>query len=118
MDRIPLRDCDLENFSTLLQSWSAARNMVHTVRPPGFGTVDYKNLSPKELNSHLTRALADIDAADVIRHFVGFPLLGAPSVLNEAAVVCLDIEWWQHQPKPTTELGKCHNFLVLVGISN
>ncbi|KAH3945226.1 hypothetical protein HBI56_055370 [Parastagonospora nodorum] len=79
--------------------------MVHIVRPPGFGMGDNNKLSPKELNSHLTRALADIDAADVVRHFVGFPLLGAPSVLNEAAVVCLDIEWWQHQPKPTTELG-------------
>jgi hypothetical protein len=92
--------------------------MVHIVRPPGFGMGDNNKLSSKELNSHLTRALADIDAADVVRHFVGFPLLGAPSVLNEAAVICLDIEWWQHQPKPTTELGKFNSLSVLAAISN
>lgn len=118
MERSPLRNHELQNISTLLTPLSAAHNMVHIVKPPGFGMVDYNKLSPKELNSHLTRALADIDAADVIRHFVGFPLLGAPSVLNEAAVVCLDIEWWQHHPKPTTELGKCNYLLVLVAISN
>jgi hypothetical protein len=63
------------------------------------------NLTPTELNTYLASALLEVNEADVVRHFVGFPLLGAPPVLNEAAVVCLDIEWWQNHPKPTTELG-------------
>jgi hypothetical protein len=56
-------------------------------------------------NSILMGALANQNEANVIRHFVGSPILGTPLSLNEAAIVCLDIEWWQRDPKPTTEIG-------------
>ena len=56
-------------------------------------------------NSYLTSTLASQTDADVIRHFAGFPILGVPSTLNEAAIVCLDVEWWYKDPKPTTEVG-------------
>jgi hypothetical protein len=50
-------------------------------------------------------ALEDQNDAAVIRHFLGSPILGTPTALNEAAIVCLDMEWWQKDPKPTTEIG-------------
>jgi hypothetical protein len=59
----------------------------------------------KDMNSYLAGALAIQGDADVLRHFIGFPFLGAPAALNEAAIVCLDMEWWQKDPKPTTEIG-------------
>jgi hypothetical protein len=59
----------------------------------------------KDMNSYLAGALANQGDADVLRHFIGFPFLGAPAALNEAAIVCLDIEWWQKEPKLTTEIG-------------
>ncbi|KAF1912176.1 hypothetical protein BDU57DRAFT_506163 [Ampelomyces quisqualis] len=61
--------------------------------------------SPMTWNTFLANVLADQPDANVLRHFVGFPILGAPTMLNNAAIVCLDIEWWQMDPKPTTEIG-------------
>ncbi|KAF2030422.1 hypothetical protein EK21DRAFT_65449 [Setomelanomma holmii] len=57
------------------------------------------------VNAYLRQALANLHDVNVIRHFVGFPLLGVPPALNEATVICPDIEWWQKEPKPTTEIG-------------
>lgn len=57
------------------------------------------------VNEYIRNSLAHQSDANVIRHFAGFPFLGAPLGLNQATVVCLDIEWWQKEPKPTTELG-------------
>ncbi|CAO2647594.1 Nn.00g085160.m01.CDS01 [Neocucurbitaria sp. VM-36] len=60
---------------------------------------------PEDQNLHLTDALQYQSDNNVLRHFLGFPILGAQTSLNEAAVVCLDAEWWQKDPKPITELG-------------
>ncbi|KAH7069838.1 hypothetical protein BKA63DRAFT_89444 [Paraphoma chrysanthemicola] len=57
------------------------------------------------VNDFISHALANVSDVNVVRHFVGFPLLGAPASLNEATVVCLDIEWWQKDSSATTELG-------------
>ncbi|KAF2825438.1 hypothetical protein CC86DRAFT_407651 [Ophiobolus disseminans] len=64
-------------------------------------------LIPKDQTSNalLTSVLANQTGAEVVRHFAGFPLVGMPPALNQAAIVCLDIEWWYKEPKPTTELG-------------
>lgn len=56
-------------------------------------------------NIHLAKALEGQRGADVLRHFCGFPVVGAPPTLNQAAIVCLDMEWWYKEPKPMTELG-------------
>jgi hypothetical protein len=56
-------------------------------------------------NTFLTDFLAGCSDADIIRHFVGYPMTGAPIILKEAAVVCLDTECWSREPKPTTEIG-------------
>jgi hypothetical protein len=56
-------------------------------------------------NTHLAMVLASRTGGDVIRHFCGFPIMGAPPTLNQAAVVCLDMEWWYKEPRPITELG-------------
>ncbi|KAF2661017.1 hypothetical protein K491DRAFT_620100, partial [Lophiostoma macrostomum CBS 122681] len=45
---------------------------------------------------------------EILRHFLGQPLEGAPDLLNRAIFVGLDLEWWEHEepkPKPTTEIG-------------
>jgi hypothetical protein len=60
---------------------------------------------PKTMNEWLESALANHSSEEVMLHFLGHPLLGAPAVLNTAAIVCMDIEWWQKEPKPTTEIG-------------
>lgn len=57
------------------------------------------------MNACLATLLKNFDDASILPNFLGFPLFGATAALNEAAIVCLDIEWWQHEPKPTTELG-------------
>jgi len=56
-------------------------------------------------NINLAKALEGHTGADVLRHFCGFPIIGAPIALNQAAIVCLDMEWWYKEPKPMTELG-------------
>jgi hypothetical protein len=61
-----------------------------------------------------TEFLAACSDADIVRHFVGYPMTGAPTILNEAAVMCLDAEWWSREPKPRTEIGVSE--LVLKGV--
>ena len=56
-------------------------------------------------NDHLQQSLQNTSAFEVLGHFCGIPAVGSPQRLNEAAVVCIDAEWWQKEPKPTTELG-------------
>ncbi|KAI8931613.1 hypothetical protein NX059_011265 [Plenodomus lindquistii] len=60
---------------------------------------------PQNYNSFLAGFLLDRSDVSVLRHFLGFPIPGAPALLNETAVVCIDTEWWQKEPKPTTEIG-------------
>ncbi|KAH8722789.1 hypothetical protein GQ44DRAFT_621920 [Phaeosphaeriaceae sp. PMI808] len=60
---------------------------------------------PQEWNTYLATALSDLEDLDVLRHFLGYPLPSAPPTLDEAAIVCLDVEWWWKEPKPTTEIG-------------
>lgn len=67
--------------------------------------VDNSRPTATSWNAYLSSALASKDDAEVLRHFFGFPLFGMPSAINHAAIVCLDIEWWQKDPKPTTEIG-------------
>jgi hypothetical protein len=38
-------------------------------------------------------------------HFLGHPIVGAPYSLDETVIVCLNLEWWQNDPHPTTEIG-------------
>lgn len=61
--------------------------------------------SPDMLNLWLKKVLENCDEVSVLRHFLGFPIFGAPATLHKAAIVCLDIEWWQNEPHPTTEFG-------------
>lgn len=56
-------------------------------------------------NSALRSVLASHTGAEVICHFSGFPLIGMPPALNQAAIVCLDMEWWYKNPMLITELG-------------
>jgi hypothetical protein len=56
-------------------------------------------------NGFLASMLAHKSSAEILRNFLGFPILDASGRLNMAAVVCLDAEWWMKDPKPTTELG-------------
>jgi hypothetical protein len=58
-----------------------------------------------DMNPSLANVLENADDVSVLHHFLGFPQLGAPAALNQAAIVCLDIEWYQHEPNPTIELG-------------
>ena len=58
-----------------------------------------------DLNSLLANVLENADGVSVLHHFLGFRQLGAPTALSQAAIVCLDIEWYQHEPNPTIELG-------------
>jgi hypothetical protein len=32
-------------------------------------------------------------------------MLFAPFILDQAAIISLDVEWWQKEPRPTTETG-------------
>ncbi|KAF2679757.1 hypothetical protein K458DRAFT_460608 [Lentithecium fluviatile CBS 122367] len=59
------------------------------------------DLQKKELAGFLA-AQKDID---VMMHFLGRPLHDAPFTLDEAVIVCLNLEWWQKEPHPTTEVG-------------
>ncbi|KAF1941784.1 hypothetical protein EJ02DRAFT_503301 [Clathrospora elynae] len=61
--------------------------------------------TPRDWNADLTSSLEHKCDKDVLLKFLGSPLHGAPVRLNEAAVVCIDAEWWMREPKPTTELG-------------
>lgn len=56
-------------------------------------------------NDYLPQSLQHTSAFEVLGHFCGIPAVGSPERLNEAAFVCIDTEWWQKEPKPTTELG-------------
>lgn len=56
-------------------------------------------------DSYLAQELNLVSDKNVLRHFYGFPIFGAPSVLHEAAIVCLNASWWQKEPFPTTEFG-------------
>ncbi|KAH9879562.1 hypothetical protein IAQ61_001380 [Plenodomus lingam] len=60
---------------------------------------------PHDWNSFLAGFLLARSDVTILRHFLGFPIVGAPALLNEAAVVCIDTEWWQKEPNPTTEIG-------------
>lgn len=53
----------------------------------------------------LAHELSEITDTNVLRHFYGSPVIGAPQVLRDAAIVCLSASWWQKEPYPTTELG-------------
>ncbi|KAH6865547.1 hypothetical protein BKA58DRAFT_422871 [Alternaria rosae] len=56
-------------------------------------------------NEYLLQFLQQTSAFEVLGSFCGIPAVGSPQRLNETAVVCIDAEWWQKEPKPTTELG-------------
>ncbi|KAH9876538.1 hypothetical protein J1614_003669 [Plenodomus biglobosus] len=66
-------------------------------------TTDYH--VPRDRNSFLAGYLLGQSDVTVLRHFLGFPIPGAPAFLGEATVVSIDTEWWQKEPKPTTEIG-------------
>jgi hypothetical protein len=61
--------------------------------------------APVDVNKVLTASLTHMSGAAVLAHFMGFPMRNMPEALNDAAVVCLDAEWWEKKPHPTTELG-------------
>ena len=42
---------------------------------------------------------------EILRHFLGYPIEGAPKTINETLLIGLDTEWWEKDPKPTTEFG-------------
>lgn len=42
---------------------------------------------------------------EILRHFLGYPIEGAPKTINEILLIGLDTEWWEKDPKPTTEFG-------------
>ncbi|KAL1801268.1 hypothetical protein ACET3X_001610 [Alternaria dauci] len=63
------------------------------------------NQGDSTLNSPLQQILRDKSAIDILGHFLGTPAVEDRSRLDEAAIVCLDAEWWMKEPKPTTELG-------------
>jgi hypothetical protein len=56
-------------------------------------------------NGFLASMLAHTSAAEILRNFLGFPIVDPSGRLNMAAIVCLDAEWWMKDPKPTTEFG-------------
>ncbi|ORY03760.1 hypothetical protein BCR34DRAFT_544959 [Clohesyomyces aquaticus] len=58
-----------------------------------------------ELIAQLTTFLSHHSESTVMRHFLGMPLPEAPSLLNHAILVGIDTEWWEKDPKPTTEIG-------------
>ncbi|KAF2849588.1 hypothetical protein T440DRAFT_130838 [Plenodomus tracheiphilus IPT5] len=67
-------------------------------------TTDFDYI-PHDWNSFLAGYLLSRSDVSILRHFLGIPIPGAPALLNEVAVVCIDTEWWQKEPKPTTEIG-------------
>jgi hypothetical protein len=72
------------------------------------------NASSSDANAFLECLLAKMPGEIVLRHFMGVPLMapfGDNLSLNEAAIVCLDFEWWQEEPKPTTEIGTAERVL-------
>ena len=48
----------------------------------------------EQSNENLSTILASHSGAAVLRHFAGYPLIGMPPSMNQAAIVCLDMEWW------------------------
>jgi len=57
-------------------------------------------------NELLKAFLESKSANEVLGNFLGAPVLDDPSGrLHDAAIISLDTEWWQKEPKPVTELG-------------
>jgi hypothetical protein len=61
--------------------------------------------TPSSWNPYLADELAFKSDVDVLRHALGFAHADMPTALNESHIVCLDFEWWEKDPKPTTEIG-------------
>jgi hypothetical protein len=61
--------------------------------------------TPSSWNPYLADELAFKSDVDVLRHALGFAYADMPTALNESHIVCLDFEWWEKDPKPTTEIG-------------
>ncbi|KAF2635603.1 hypothetical protein P280DRAFT_493592 [Massarina eburnea CBS 473.64] len=55
----------------------------------------------------------------ILRHFLGGPgiLPMAPEYLATSAIICLNLEWWQKEPHPTTEIGIAEFFPSTTGPS-
>lgn len=68
-------------------------------------SMDQDMFASPDMHVWLADVLENYDEVSVLRHFLGFPIFGAPATLHKAAVVCLDIEWWQNEPHRTTEIG-------------
>lgn len=49
-------------------------------------------------NAELVDFLSYYSQGDVLRHFLGHRIPGAPAWLDEALVLGLDTEWWQDNP--------------------
>jgi hypothetical protein len=46
--------------------------------------------TPSSWNAYLANELVSKDDVDVLRHLLGFTLPGMPTMLDQAAIVCLD----------------------------
>ncbi|KAF2250384.1 hypothetical protein BU26DRAFT_594219 [Trematosphaeria pertusa] len=57
------------------------------------------------LKAELHAFLSTHTDTNVLRHFLGTSFPFAPLHLNDCAIVCLNLEWWQKEPHPTTEIG-------------
>lgn len=57
-------------------------------------------------NDLLREFLEDKSAEKVLGNFLGTPILDDPSGrLDDAAIISIDMEWWQYNSKPVTEIG-------------
>jgi hypothetical protein len=66
-------------------------------------TNPYSGTDP--VKAELAAYLSTQKDIDVMLHFLGCPLVDAPNSLSEAAIVSLNLEWWEKEPHPTTEIG-------------
>jgi hypothetical protein len=69
------------------------------------GSAHGASASSDPSNLQLALYLRTRSQKDVLRHFIGHPLRGAPPSLNEALVIGLDVEWWEREPKPIIDIG-------------
>lgn len=67
------------------------------------------NMSPSLVEESplaaLSAYLTQHSELSILQHFLSRPLPNAPSLLNDAVFVGLDMEWWERQPASITETG-------------
>jgi hypothetical protein len=75
-----------------------------------FNPINTTAVSLKQTNSPLScntlAAFLKIQTeTKVLKHILGYRIADAPLSLNDALVICLNLEWWEKEPHLTTELG-------------